>query len=500
MLHPGIDLGTTFSLIAQVNAHGQPTLFPDVHDANLFRTPSLMHVAAGGCLVGNAAEEMLAEDASLPVVRFVKALLGQADYRHVDAAGRAWSAPALTALILRKLMADAATFAGEPPGAAVVTVPARFTDEERRATLMAADLAGLGPVRLVEEPVAAAVFYGGEHAAGDQTLLVYDFGGGTFDVTLLQASPDGLFVLATDGDAGLGGRVVDEAVMSLVDEEFRGRFGVSAIADPPSAQRLRRLAEDAKIRLSRAGATQVRQPVLLANRPYEFVLLRSRLEAITDAMVERSITACERCLDAAGLQWADVDRVMLTGGASLMPGVTAALGRRRPIETIVSRQPHQAVAFGAALLADRFSSAPDAQNIHPIATAALALRVRDPQTGAPGLEVLVPRHAPLPARQKRVLHTARADQTRLTLEFVQVREAGSEPTSLGRMAFGPIEAPRLHYPVEVEVEVATNGLVHVSARDPATGRSLQVSLQEGGPRMDDFEDQRRLVQSAGLGA
>lgn len=500
MLFPGIDLGTTYSMIAHVNPHGQPALFPDVHNASQFRTPSLVYIGREGCLVGASAEELLDDAPELPVVRFVKAWLAEAGWRYQDHQQRSWSAVGLSALILRKLLKDADTFAQDELGPGVITVPAHFTDEQRRATLSAATLAGLTAVRLVEESVAAATYYGQDEGPADRTLLVYDFGGGTFDVTLLQTGREGLFVLATDGIAHLGGRCLDERIMALMAVDYQRRFGRDPLADPGSAQRLRRLAEEGKIKLSRPGLGQIKLSLLLLGNAFDFVLTAHQFDEIMTAAAVETLGACHRCLEAASLAWKDVDKVLLTGGSSLLPQVRAEILRvsgKQPRD-LVSKQPHQAVAFGAAILAARYGHLREADaTVQPVAGADLCLRVWDPQSNQPGLETLIPRNRPLPAAYSRTFFTQRDDQTRLILEFVQRRGQPAEEFSLGHCVFGPINHPKLNYPVEVTAAQGREGLVRITARDLLTGQEMSHTLAEGSDGLANqaLEEQRRLIES-----
>jgi len=504
MIFPGIDLGTTYSMIAQVNTQGQPALFPDVHDASQFRTPSLVYIGREGCLVGAAVEELLDDAPELPAARFIKGRLGEADWRYRDHLGRAWTAEALSALILKKLLRDADTFASDSLGPVVVTVPAQFTDPQRQATLIAARLAGLGEVRLIEEPVAAATYYGLDAGPVDRTLLVYDFGGGTFDVTLLQTGRDGLYVLATDGLADVGGRTLDEAIMGWAEGEFKRRHGLSPLTDPATAHRLRRLAEESKIRLSKPGISQVHQPLLLLGRPFEFLLTRMDFDRLVGGAVRRTLEVCERCLQAAGLDWRDVDKILLTGGSSLLPMVTTELRRvsGKPPQDLVLRQPHQAVAFGAAVLAGRLGGRDQGGGLlRQVATADLCLRVWDRQRHQPGLEPLIARNTPLPAAYARTFYTNRPEQTRLILEFVQRRGEDGTERSLGHFAFGPIANPRKNYPVEVTLALTPDGLVRITARDLVNGQEMARVLDEQARAVHaDFEEQLALVRGAQVNA
>lgn len=500
MICPGIDLGTTFSMISYVNAQGHPSMFPDAHDANLFRTPSVVYVGREGCLVGAPVEDMLADAPDMPAARFVKAQMGKSDWKHVDHLGRSWSPEALSALVLKKLIRDARVFAHEELGPCVITVPAQFTDEQRRATLAAASFAGLKEVHLIEEPVAAATFYGVDEGMSDRTLLVYDFGGGTFDVTVLQASPKGLYALSTDGEPYLGGRSIDDRIMKLAAGDYEKQYGRSPLHDVGSAQRLRRIAEDAKIKLGRPGVSHQKASLLLLGKPFDFILTRDQLDVIVSEEVARTVAASERALKSAGLGWRDIDKILLTGGSSLLPQVTRDLIKAsgKPAADLVSRQPHQAVAFGAAIFASRLAGtgAIDLEIQHAT-TADLCLRVWDRQRNAPGLEMLIGRNTPLPAEYTRTFFTSKADQTRIVLQFVQKRGEPPEEFILGTFSFGPISEPRANYPVEVTAFVSRDGLVRFTARDPMTGREMAQVLNEqsAGSRFLDPE-QRKLVEGA----
>jgi molecular chaperone DnaK len=499
MIHLGIDLGTTYSLVSHVNAHGQPTLFPDSHDASEFRTPSVVCFSSEGVLVGQAVEEWLEEDPTLPAVRFAKLQLGSEQPVCRDEAGRSWSASAVSALILKKLLRDARAFSQDELGPGVITVPAQFGDPARRATQRAARLALLPPMHLIEEPVAAAVYYGLEDGPSDRTMLVYDLGGGTFDATLLQTSPEGLYVLATFGSDKVGGKRFDEAIMQAVAEDFRRRHGISPLQEPAAQVRLRRAAEQAKIQLGRPGRGQVQQSLLLAGRAHDFVLTRSQFESLISEFVAETLHVCERCLTEAALGWSALDRVLLVGGSSLVPLVQEQLRVRSglPAGTFVSRQPHQAVAYGAAILAERRArSRGVSDSIHQVATSTVGLRIWDRKTGQPGIEPLIRRNAPLPARYAKTFYTTRPDQTRMVIELVQSREDDGEGRSLGHFEFGPIASPRKNYPVEVTITYDAEGLITAQARDAETGRVINRMFSEHAEEAPErFTEEKALLDS-----
>ena len=222
----------------------------------------------------------------------------------------------------------------------------------------------------------------------DRTLLVYDFGGGTFDVTVLQTAAEGLFVLATDGIADLGGRIIDQRLVEALQRNFQSNYSRLRLNDAGIVQRLRRLAEDSKIKFAKPGLNQVRQALLLAGQPFEALITRAQFDAVAGPAVEQTLAVCTRCLRSASLSWADVDKIVLTGGSSLLPQVVPTLAEAsgKTARDIVAKQPHQAVAFGAALLASRLAADPQGDSaIAPAATADLCLRTWDARHQRPDL-------------------------------------------------------------------------------------------------------------------
>jgi molecular chaperone DnaK len=494
--HLGIDLGTTFSLVAQVNQHNSAALFPDFHDANAFRTPSVVHVGPDGALVGQTVEDLLEDEPTLPVARFTKLRMGEEEELFRDEGGRSFYPESVSALIMRKLVRDALAFGAEEPRSLVVAVPAQFNDTQRRATRDAALLAGLPTPTLVEEPVAAATYYG-NRAEAEQTIFVFDLGGGTFDATVLQASSEGLYALATEGSNEVGGRVFDEAIMEQVAAAFMKEHNLDPLQDPAARVLLRRFAEQTKLRLSKPGQTKVKKTLLLCGRTADVLVTKKKLAARFSELIDETLKVCSRCLRASGLDWSYMDRVLLTGGSSLIPLVRTKLqaASGKPEQEVFLNQPHQAVAYGAAMVAaqETGEGAADAPKLmQQIASHDLGLRVRG-RDGEPCVKTLIERNTPLPARHTKVFYTARADQTRVILELVQCR-ADSE-RSLGYFAFGPIRAGQAQYPIEVTVSYTAEGLVRVQARDPRTGQEVSRVMEDSedglAPRLSC---QRELLQ------
>ena len=504
MIYLGIDLGTTFSLAAHVNSQSVPTLFPDALDANEFRTPSVVHIGNEGVLVGNPLERLLEDDPGLAHMRFVKLTMGVGAGVFLDHRRREWRPEALSALILRKLLQDVTAFSAEEIGGVVVTVPANFNDAQRRATFQAAVMAGLRNITLVEEPVAAATYYGFDSADKDQTLFVYDFGGGTFDATVLQTASDGLYAIATEGHHDLGGKNIDEAIMGRVADTFQKLYGNNPLSDPVAAMAIRQFCVDTKLRLAAPGKGQVRKTLLLAGRTLDFSITRTEFEALAAPFVDRTMTVSERCLQSAGLSWGMVDKVLLTGGSSLLPLVQRRMAEEsnKTADAIISRQPHQAVAYGAAIVA-RSRLAQEAGrgggNLVPVSAYHLGIRVRD-EKGQASVKVLVKRNTPLPAQATHMFFTHRAEQERMVVEVVQTRELATgdvEENSLGRFSFGPLLKPRLNYPVRISLAYDQSGLVRVQARDEDTGQVINEVLGKNEEGLtDELIEQRGWVREA----
>lgn len=497
MLYLGIDLGTTYSLVAYVNEHGLPTLFPDFHDANEFRTPSVVHINDKGCLVGTTLEELLDDEPELGHARFFKLSMGKVATVYQDAHQRKWGPQGLSALVLKKLLRDVEAFANEEVVGVLIAVPANFNDAQRRATKHAALMAGMPRVKLIEEPVAAATFYGFNDKLAEQTLFIYDLGGGTFDATVLQVGDEGLYALATEGSNTLGGKHVDEIIMQFILDEFHRQHGFRP-EDQATLMVLRRFAHDAKLKLSKPGKHQVSRTLVLSGKTIDFILTQDRFNQLIEKFVDETLTVCERCLKASGMNWSFIDTVMLTGGSSLLPLVVDKVSKvsGKPKDQLVCKQPHQAVAYGAAILAAQQFKGSGAKKLQSICSYDLGIRVRD-ANGNPKVQVLVSKNTPVPAAASTTFYTNRDDQTRLIIEAVQkcTTEHGEEENSLGFFAFS-IENPRNKYPVEIELAYDLEGIVTVTARDPATGSRIQQVMDQDSESLDNaLLEQQNWIQT-----
>ncbi|WP_068546305.1 Hsp70 family protein [Thalassotalea crassostreae] len=486
MLYLGIDLGTTFSLASYINAANQVALIPDKYDTNNFRTPSVVQIGSNGCFVGDAVEAQLQENPSSEHVRFVKLAMGE-EQHFVDHQQRQWRPEAISALILKKLINDTTSFLPENLAGAVVTVPANFSDNQRQATKQAALLAGIPRATLIEEPIAAATFYGMNDISGDQTLFVFDLGGGTFDATLLQAADDGLFVLATDGQHDLGGKTVDEAIMQQVADEYERLHGDDPRQNSTALVQLRQFATEAKLELCKPGVNQVRKTLLINKRTVDFLLTQAQFNRLVDKLVEQAITVCERCLSAASMDWDFVDHILLTGGSSLLPLVREKLAQRtdRPKDGLMLKQPHQAVAFGAALIANQlFSDSSNKKQLQRATSWQLGIRVAG-RDGKPCVQVMIDKNQPVPANKTVTFNTTRENQPRMVIEVVQQKDSNEDEKSLGYFIFALPENAAIRYAVDITLAYDIEGLVTATARNPKTGTQLKQVMDENGAALDD---------------
>jgi molecular chaperone DnaK len=500
-MHVGIDLGTTFSLIARVDVHGIPVLFPDRHEAERFKTPSVVHIGPDGALVGQTVEELLEDMPELPVARFVKLSMGREEPIFVDHLGRAWHPEAISALILKKLLRDVAAFTDEPIDGAILSVPAHFNDAQRQATRHAGELAGLSVVDLVEEPLAAATHYGAHAVAPGRTILVYDLGGGTFDATVLHVDSDGLYALATDGASDLGGKNFDETIMNMVAEQFRLAHRYDPLDDPVVSAQLRRQAEAMKIKLAMPGQGEVRKALFLGGRAQEVLLTRGQFEQAIRPLVDRSLDVCERALTAASLDWTAIDQVLMAGGSTLVPAVEAAVRRASNLtgDRIKRHQPHMAIAYGAALIAAQHAGAPAGQApplLQRVSGFELGCRVHDPATRQLTVDTVIARNTPIPARRT-VTYYTQPDQARIFLDIVQVKAPGEPVISLGQFAFA-VDRPRKNHPLEITLGYDERGMVSVVARDPDTGREVTREFTGSPHPMDRILAQKALLDSVPL--
>jgi molecular chaperone DnaK len=499
----GIDLGTTYSLIARMDYEGRPALLPDHADRQVVHTPSIVHVNGRAAFVGNVVDALLEQDPNLPVIRFFKRSFGDTTPIVFDGQGTGWMPEAIGALVLRKLRYDAESFTSMGVECAVITVPAHFNDLQRKAVQATALLADIPLLGLVEEPVAAALHYGVEHGAHDRVLLVFDWGGGTFDATVLSLDARGVYVLAKTGLTELGGKELDEAVGARILGEFERTLGAPPALSARALLELRRVSENIKVELCLPNVSHVRQLVLLAGQAAEVNIRRADFLRDIERFVDRAEACALECVRQAGLTPADVDAVLLVGGSSMVPSVETRMRERfaGPRQQVFFHEPTKAVAFGAALHAaqlngdaERFAIPPEFRGVTGYSVGVQAL---DPQTGRIAIDTLIKQNMPLPVKVTKTYYSTRPNQQRIVLDLVQFR-AGEESTavSLGQLSVGPLPSPRQNYPIEVTVENLEDGTIKVQAWDAQTGVELQQTFgRDGAQGFGHLAMQRALVRS-----
>ena len=498
----GIDLGTTYSLVARLDSGGLPLLLPDRSFKDTIYTPSAVHLSGSGAFVGQAAERVAEQDPSRQVLRYFKRELGTRKAL-VYQDGTPWYPEAVSALVLKKLRVDAEVHAAQDVEGAVVTIPAHFDDVQRKATRAAALMADLPLLGLVEEPVAAALYYGVQTRERDRTLLVYDLGGGTFDATVLCVTDGVVSVLSKDGLTNLGGKEIDGRVGDMLLEQFR-MAGVEPRRDQTTLPQLRRIAEEIKIDLCMPGGQSVRRMVLLGEHSAEVQVRRRAFEARIEDLLAQTETTLERCIAGAGLQREHIDTVLLVGGSSMIPVIQERMKRLfdQPHQTVRYNEPTKAVAMGAAMHAAQLSGDAARFDIPPelrgVTGHHLAVRAIDPRTGRVHLDTLIRKNMPLPAKATKTYYTTRPGQQRLMIELVQFIDAGHE-TALGNLAVMlPAERP-VNYPIDVTMAYRNDGTVDVEARDPNTGETLRQTFNEDDPEsLYRLATQQQLVRATEL--
>ncbi len=489
----GIDLGTTNSVVAVMEG-GSPLVIGNQEGSRL--TPSVVAFARDGeILVGQVAKRQAVtnpENTVFSIKRFmgrrfdeVQREIALVPYKVVGAAngdvrveirGKQYSPPEISAMILRKLKEAAEAHLGEKVTEAVITVPAYFNDSQRQATKDAGKIAGLEVLRIVNEPTAAALAYGLEKKA-DEQIAVYDLGGGTFDISILELGQGVFEVKATNGDTHLGGDDFDQRVIEWIRDEFRREHGIDLGQDRMALQRLKEGAEKAKIELSSALQTEVNLPFITADAhgPKHLVmsLSRAKLEALVADLVERTVEPCRLALKDAGVPASDVDEVVLVGGQTRMPKVQDTVKQLFGREAHKGVNPDEVVAIGAAIQAGVLAG--DVRNVVLLDVTPLSLGV---ETLGGATTVLIPRNTTVPTRKGEVFSTAADNQPAVDVHVLQgERPLARDNRTLGRFQLaGLAPAPRGVPQIEVAFDIDANGILNVSARDLATNQQQQITI------------------------
>lgn len=499
----GIDLGTTYSLGATLNLDHQPVLLPDNSDKNVLYTPSILHINGNNAFVGQSVMHMLEQNPDLGVIRFFKRYLGDNKTLHMDGQGDMWYPESVAALVLKKIKYDAEIYASNTVEGAVITIPAHFSDAQRKSVLHAAAMIDLPVLGLVEEPVAAAMHYGLSNKAVEQNILIYDLGGGTFDTTVLSMSDRAFHVLSKDGLTDLGGKEFDEAIANIVHEQFEKSLGKPVEFSGRKAQQLRVFSEEVKIELSTPGVQYISRMCLLGDDSIEVFISRKEFERAIIIHVDRTLKILRRCISSANLREEDIDVLLLVGGSSMVPFVQQHIKATMPklADKIRFQDPMKAVVYGAAIYARMLSGKDQPghtdmpSELKGVTGYNLAVRAIDSESGRTILDIIIPKNRPIPLKVKKTYYTGPNNDGKMRIELVQFIDDNDVKT-MGILNIGPLPGNEANYPIEITLEYTEDSVVVLQAYDPRTGRELEKTFGKEGMGVNYLATQKKLVQKA----
>ena len=468
----GIDLGTTNSCVAVMEG-GEPVVI--ANSEGEITTPSVVSFQANGeRLVGQVAKRQAITNPDHTIIS-IKREMGTDHKTHID--DKEYSPQEISAMILQKIKADAEAYLGEPVTQAVITVPAYFNDAERQATKDAGRIAGLEVLRIINEPTAASLAYGLDKTEHSEKIFVYDLGGGTFDVSILELG-DGVFeVLSTNGDTKLGGDDFDKKIMDYIAETFKAENGIDLRNDKMALQRLKEAAEKAKIELSSSMQTNINLPFITADatgpKHIDMNLTRAKFNELTHDLVQRSIEPMKKALADAGLSISQIDKVILVGGSTRIPAVQEAVKNFTGKEPSKGVNPDECVAVGAAIQAGVLTG--EVKDVLLLDVTPLTLGI---ETMGGIATPLIERNTTIPAKKSQVFSTAADGQTSVEIHVVQgERQMAADNKTLGRFTLSGIApAPRGIPQIEVTFDIDANGIVKVSALDKGTGKEANITI------------------------
>ena len=488
----GIDLGTTNSCVAVMEG-GKPTVIANAEGART--TPSVVaFTKTGERLVGEPAKRQAVTN-SEKTIASIKRDMGTDRGRTID--GKKYSPQQISAMILQKLKADAESYLGEKVSEAVITVPAYFNDAQRQATKDAGKIAGLEVKRIINEPTAAALAYGLDNEK-EQKIMVYDLGGGTFDVSIIEIGDGVIEVLATNGDTHLGGDDFDNKVINWMLDEFKKAEGVDLSGDKMAMQRLKEAAEKAKKELSSAMTTNINLPFITATaegpKHFDMNLSRAKFDDLTRDLVERTAIPVQNAMRDAGLTNADLGQVLLVGGSTRIPAVQDKVRQLTGKEPSKSLNPDECVAIGASVQGGKLAGDAGAGDILLLDVTPLSLSI---ETMGGVATRLIERNTTIPTKKSQIFSTAADNQTAVDINVVQgERQFARDNKSLGQFRLDGIPPARRGIPqIEVTFDIDANGIVNVSAKDLGTGKEQHITITAGS-NMSDADIEKAVKEAA----
>ena len=488
----GIDLGTTNSCVSVMEG-GQPTVIANQEGART--TPSIVAFTKNGeRLVGEPAKRQAVTNADKTIAS-IKRDMGTDNGRTID--GKKYSPQQISAMILQKLKADAESYLGETVSEAVITVPAYFNDAQRQATKDAGKIAGLDVKRIINEPTAAALAYGLDNEK-EQKIMVYDLGGGTFDVSIIEIGDGVIEVLSTNGDTHLGGDDFDQKIVDWMLDEFKKAEGVDLSSDKMAMQRLKEAAEKAKKELSSATTTNINLPFITATaegpKHFDMDLTKAKFDELTRDLVERTAIPVQNAMKDAGLTNADLGQVLLVGGSTRIPAVQEKVKQLTGKEPSKSLNPDECVSLGASIQGGKLAGDAGAGEILLLDVTPLSLSI---ETMGGIATKLIERNTTIPTKKSQVFSTAEDNQTAVDINIVQgERQFARDNKSLGQFRLDGIPPARRGVPqIEVTFDIDANGIVNVSAKDLGTGKEQHITITSGS-NMSDDEIERAVKEAA----